>query len=322
MSTAALRVAGLSVRLPAHGGMLDPVRQVDFAIAPGETLGLVGESGSGKSVTANAIMGLLPRLAEVSATTLELEGEALLGRRERDLADLRGNRMSMIFQDPLSALNPVHSVGRQLEEVWLRHRPGGRVAARARAIELLGKIGVSRPEERLRQFPHQLSGGQRQRIVIAMALMCGPKVLIADEPTTALDVTVQAQTLRLLKDMQLEFGLALLFITHDLGVVARLADRVAVMYAGEIVELASTSELFRAPRHPYTRALLASAPRLQGPRESGQGLAGSVPVPRGVMPGCWFRARCGDAVAACAVGSVALREAVPDHWVRCLREES
>ncbi len=294
----------------------EPVRGVSLAVAPGQTHGLVGESGSGKSLTALAVMGLLPRGSRTTGA-LHFAGGPM--PRGRGLEALRGDKIAMIFQEPMTSLNPAYTIGSQLTEVWRRHRAGGQHAAVDRATELLGRVGIAAPGERMGQYPHQLSGGLRQRVMIAMALMCGPQLLIADEPTTALDVTVQAQILRLLRDLQREFGLAILLITHDLGVVARTADHVSVMYAGRIVESAPAAALFASPSHPYTRGLLASVPDPARVRR-GERL-GSIP---GVVPrlphgftGCAFRDRCGAAQPVCAT-ALPERVAGPSHEYECI----
>jgi len=294
------------------------VRGASMAVAKGETHCLVGESGCGKSVTSLAIMGLLARGGKREATTLRFAGQEIGGFNEREMSRLRGDRMAMIFQEPMTSLNPAYTVGSQMTEVLRRHRGATRAQAVDRAAELLGRVGITAPGLRLGQFPHQLSGGLRQRVMIAMALMCDPELLIADEPTTALDVTVQAQILRLLATLQRDLGLGILLITHDLGVVARIADRVSVMYAGEVVESAPTAELFGNPRHPYTRGLLACVP-VPGKVKRGDPL-GSIPgvVPR-IPPGftgCAFRDRCDHAHAACT-GTIPRKQAGPGHEVLC-----
>jgi peptide/nickel transport system ATP-binding protein len=299
MSEALLDIAGLEV---GFGNRVAAVRGISLEVARGETHCLVGESGCGKSVSALAIMNLLVRGARRSAERMNFAGEDLLRLSDSGMARLRGNRVAMIFQEPMTSLNPAYTVGSQMVEVLRRHRKASRAAAADRAVELLGRVGVTAPGLRLGQFPHQLSGGLRQRVMIAMALMCAPELLIADEPTTALDVTVQAQILRLLADLRRELGLGVLLITHDLGVVARVADRVSVMYAGEIVESAPAAQLFTAPRHPYTRGLLECVP-VPGKVRPGEPL-GSIPgvVPR-IPPGfqgCAFRDRCGQAMPDCA----------------------
>jgi peptide/nickel transport system ATP-binding protein len=294
------------------------VRGASLMVNRGETLCLVGESGCGKSVTALAIMGLLARGAHRSADVLRFHDYDLTRLTERGMARLRGDRLAMIFQEPMTSLNPAYTIGSQMAEVLERHRPVSRARALDRAAELLGRVGITAPGMRLKQYPHQLSGGLRQRVMIAMALMCEPELLIADEPTTALDVTVQAQILRLLQTLQRELGLALLLITHDLGIVARMADRVSVMYAGEVVECAMTDTLFAAPTHPYTRGLLASVP-VPGSVRRDEPL-GSIPgvVPR-IAPGfvgCAFRDRCGHAMTECG-HDVPRKSVTADHNYLC-----
>jgi len=296
--TALLDIEGLRVEF---GGRTAAVRGASLTVARGQTHCLVGESGCGKSVSALAVMNLLARGGQRSADRLAFDGTDLRHLSDTDMARLRGNRMAMIFQEPMTSLNPAYTVGSQMAEVLRRHRKVTRRAALDRAAELLGRVGITAPGMRLGQFPHQLSGGLRQRVMIAMALMCDPELLIADEPTTALDVTVQAQILRLLAGLQRDLGLAILLITHDLGVVARVAHHVSVMYAGEVVESAPTASLFAQPRHPYTRGLLECVP-VPGKVRRDQPL-GSIPgvVPR-VEPGfigCAFRERCAYADETC-----------------------
>ena len=318
MNDVLLEVTGLRVRFNAA---MEAVRGVSLTVRTGETHCLVGESGCGKSVTALAVMGLLARGAVREARQLRFGGADLAALGERGMAGLRGDRMAMIFQEPMTSLNPAYTVGSQMAEVYTRHRGGGRRAALLRAAALLGRVGITAPAMRLAQYPHQLSGGLRQRVMIAMALMCEPALLIADEPTTALDVTVQAQILRLLLELQREMGLAILLITHDIGIVARMAHQVSVMYAGEVVECAPAAALFAAPTHPYTRGLLASVP-IPGTVARGSPLGsipGSVPrIPVGFR-GCGFRDRCSEAVAGCA-DAVPLRETGTDHRTLCRLE--
>lgn len=299
-------------------GALDAVRGISVTIERGETHCLVGESGCGKSVTALAVMGLLARNGVRGARHIRFQGQDLLGLSEAALSRLRGAKMAMIFQEPMTSLNPAYTVGSQMAEVLRRHRGMSQKAALARAGEWLERVGITAPGLRLAQFPHQLSGGLRQRVMIAMALLCEPELLIADEPTTALDVTVQAQILRLMQELQREMGLALLLITHDLGIVARMAHRVSVMYAGEVVETGAVADVFGQPTHPYTRGLLDCIP-VPGKVKRGQAL-GSIP---GVVPrvqagfvGCGFRDRCDHAVAACA-DAVPLRRAASGHDYLC-----
>jgi peptide/nickel transport system ATP-binding protein len=298
--TAVLEATNLRV---TFGSNIAAVRGISLKVNRGETHCLVGESGCGKSVTALAIMGLLPRTGHRSADVLRFHDHDLTTMTERNMARLRGDRLAMIFQEPMTSLNPAYTVGSQMAEVLERHRHVSRAAALDRAAELLGRVGITAPGMRLKQYPHQLSGGLRQRVMISMALMCEPELLIADEPTTALDVTVQAQILRLLQSLQRELGLALLLITHDLGIVARMADRVSVMYAGEVVESAPAEALFAAPTHPYTRGLLRCIP-VPGSVQRDAPL-GSIPgvVPR-IAPefaGCAFRDRCSHAIDECAL---------------------
>ncbi len=296
-----LTVKNLTIDIPTDTGTLHAVRGIDFDLKRGETLCIVGESGSGKSLTSLAVMGLLGNAIKPRADVMDFDGTALLDANKRTLRDIRGARISMIFQEPMTSLNPSYTIGDQLMEALLIHGGTSRKAARAKAVELLQKVGITAAESRLSQFPHQLSGGLRQRVMIAMALMCEPELIIADEPTTALDVTIQAQILRLLVDLQAEMGMAMILITHDLGVVARVADKVAVMYAGELVETGPTADLFAAPSHPYTRGLLNCIP-LPGKTERGAELGtipGIVPSLVGDVSGCTFRTRCAHATAAC-----------------------
>jgi peptide/nickel transport system ATP-binding protein len=312
---ALLDVDGLTVDIATPAGILHAVRDVSFKVERGETLCIVGESGCGKSMTALALMDLAPAAATRRARRLAFDGADLT---TASAARVRGDRMAMVFQEPMTALNPSYTIGDQLIGVHRRHRRSTRAMARARALELLERVGISGAASRLRQYPHQLSGGLRQRVMIAMALMCGPALLIADEPTTALDVTIQAQILRLLLELQRDLGIGILLITHDLGVVARVAHRVAVMYAGELVETAATRQLFASPRHPYTRGLIASIP-VPGKTVPGARLGaipGTVPALIGEVRGCAFRNRCNFATSACAEPIVTRSEA--DHLWRCV----
>jgi len=309
-----LDVSDLRVAFPG----VDAVRGISLRVERGQTHCVVGESGCGKSVTSLAIMGLLKSNASRSAEYVRLGGEDILRLPERRMRALRGSRLAMIFQEPMTSLNPAYTIGSQMTEVYRRHRGASRRDAVERATALLGRVGVSAADMRLGQYPHELSGGLRQRVMIAMALMCEPDLLIADEPTTALDVTVQAQILSLLCSLQKDSGLAILFITHDLGIVARMADRVSVMYAGEIVESGPASAIFSRPMHPYTRGLLACIP-VPGRRKRREPLP-SIPgvVPR-ITPGfagCGFRDRCALASAACDDG-IPEQAAEVDHHYRC-----
>ena len=329
-----LDVRNLSIRFPQQGatqqptlgraGVPDPhaVRDLSFAIAPGEVLGLVGESGSGKSVTSLAIMGLLPGSASVRGQISFQNGHgkvsSLLDLPPDSLRELRGSRIAMIFQEPMTALNPVMRVGDQIAEAVLAHNKLSKAEAWQRAVEGMRDVAIPDPEQRARSYPHQLSGGMRQRVMIAMAIVNRPQLLIADEPTTALDVTIQAQILELLNDLRRKFGLAMLFISHDLAVVSHVADRVAVLYAGNLVELGTKADIFDAPAHPYTQGLLRAIPTLATDRA--QPLAtieGTVPTMAALPPGCPFEPRCEHRVATCATQLPPLIEISPGHFARC-----
>jgi len=317
-----LSVSDLTIDIPLGGRTLHAVRGVSFEVSRGETLCIVGESGSGKSLTSLALMNLLPGRLKRAAAEMRFDGLDLLSIPERRMSDLRGDRMAMIFQEPMTSLNPAYTIGNQLAEAFLRHRKTTHKEAFDRAVYLLEKVGITAADRRMKQYPHQLSGGLRQRVMIAMALMCEPDLLIADEPTTALDVTIQAQILLLLKDLQKELGIAIILITHDLGVVARIADRVAVMYAGELVESGPAGPLFEAPAHPYTRGLLACIPQ-PGKTKPGEPLGsipGLVPSLTGRVSGCVFRNRCPLAEEACA-GEVPVAAFGDARRVRCLHAE-
>jgi peptide/nickel transport system ATP-binding protein len=318
--SAILEVEGLDVKIPLASGMLHPVRNVSFSVERGETFCIVGESGCGKSLTSLAIMDLLPKRARRAAKRLTFAGADLTRLDERRMADLRGDKMAMIFQEPMTSLNPSYTIGNQLEEALLRHRRISREKARERAVFLLEKVGITAASSRLRQYPHQLSGGLRQRVMIAMALMCGPELIIADEPTTALDVTIQAQILHLLAQLQREFKMGVILITHDLGIVARVAQRVAIMYAGQIVETGAVEEIFAQPMHPYTQGLLRCIP-VPGKTRRGAHLGsipGIVPNLMGELAGCSFRNRCPHAWSACVSSNVGLSTVSPGRAYRCL----
>ncbi|MET7690667.1 ABC transporter ATP-binding protein [Streptomyces sp. NPDC005483] len=288
-----LSVRDLRVRFKTEDGIVKAVDGLSFDLERGQTLGIVGESGSGKSVTNLTILGLHnPQFAAIDGEIL-LEGQELITARESEMEKLRGNKMAMIFQDPLTALSPYYTVGRQLSEPFMKHTGASKKEAKDRAIQMLEKVGIPQPKVRFGDYPHQFSGGMRQRAMIAMALMCDPQLLIADEPTTALDVTVQAQILDLLKDLQQEFGSAIIFITHDLGVISSMADDLLVMYAGRAVERGSVREVMRAPRHPYTWGLLSSMPRLDSDvNEELVPIPGSPPSLLNPPSGCPFHPRC------------------------------
>jgi len=316
-----IEVENLSVGITVPSGVLHAVKNISFSLVRGETLCIVGESGCGKSVTALSLMNLLPKTASRSADKLMLDGRDLRDLNEREMSDLRGNRMVMIFQEPMTSLNPAYTIGNQLKEAMLRHRNVSTAEARDRAVFLLEKVGITGARGRLGQYPHQLSGGLRQRVMIAMSLMCDPALILADEPTTALDVTIQAQILHLLAELRDEFDTSLILITHDLGIVARVADRVAVMYAGEFVETGTTEQVFNAPSHPYTQGLLRCIP-IPGKTKRGEHLGaipGIVPNLVGEMKGCHFASRCSYVHDACRSGEIALQPAFEDsHRFRCV----
>lgn len=304
MSTSVLQVRDLKVTFATPLGPLVAVRGVDLDVSAGEMTAVVGESGSGKSVSFLAAMGLLPKSATIQGSVV-LDGHQLVGASPKLMRSVRGRLMSMIFQDPLSALNPVHRIGAQIAEMLRAHQTMSERAARARAVELLEIVGIPQPGDRALQYPHEFSGGMRQRVVIAMAIANSPKLLIADEPTTALDVTVQAQILEVIQKVQAQFGTAVVLITHDLGVVARVCERVNVMYAGRVVERAGIHDIFDAPTHPYTRGLLASLP--QAGVERLVPIAGFPPNMLRPPSGCAFRTRCVHAIDACGAGVPELR---------------
>jgi oligopeptide transport system ATP-binding protein len=328
MTTPVLEVHNLTVRFPSDAGHVQAVTDVSFSLHRGETLALVGESGSGKSVTSLAILRLTPDPPLCTATGRVLlhspsgEPRELLSLPEPEMRDLRGSRIAMIFQEPMTALNPVLTIGEQLMEPLVFHRGMSRRDAGVTAETLTTQVGIPEPRRRLASYPHQLSGGMRQRAMIAMALACDPDVLIADEPTTALDVTVQAQVLELLKQLQQRTGMAMIFVTHNLGVVADIADRVLVMYAGRVVEAAPREALFANPIMPYTRGLLDSVPELipSASRQPLRTIPGSVPPPTELPPGCAFAPRC-DWVepGRCDLAVPPLEPAATQHWVRCVR---
>ncbi|MFM4859451.1 ABC transporter ATP-binding protein [Aeromonas media] len=315
-----LEVSDLEVEFAVDDGKIEVLDGVSFKVAPGQTLGIVGESGCGKSVTSLAIMGLLPRPhGQVVAGSIRFQGEELLTLAPDQMYKVRGNRISMIFQEPMTALNPVQTVGDQLMEVFSLHRPDFSKAQRKEAaIAMLQKVGIPEPAQRFAVYPHNLSGGMRQRVMIAMALACEPDLLICDEPTTALDVTIQAQILDLMKALQAQTGMAIIFITHDLGVVAELCDEVVVMYAGRAVERADIFELFDHPRHPYTHGLMASIPRLEDvPKSLLKTIKGQVPALHEMPAGCRFSNRCPHATEIC-VSTIPATEQLSDrHAVAC-----
>ncbi len=317
-----LSIRGLKTYFRTPHGTARAVDGVSIQMGPGEILGVVGESGCGKSVMALSVLGLLPSPPAFSAGgEIFFKDRDLLTLSPEELRRLRGNQISMIFQEPMSALNPVFTVGNQLVEVFRVHRDLGRSEALAGAIDMLTTVGVPAPERRVKEYPYQLSGGMRQRVMIAMALACRPELLLADEPTTALDVSIQAQILELMLGLKEELGTAILLITHDLGVVAEITRRVAVMYTGKIMEEASTLDLFDQPLHPYTRGLLASLPRADASFETDalNEIRGVVPSAVGLPPGCHFEPRCPEAVEECRRLSPVLEEVRPGHRVACWR---
>jgi oligopeptide transport system ATP-binding protein len=318
-----LSVRDLCVYFRSEQGVVKAVDGVSFDIARGEVLGLVGESGSGKTVSNLAVMGLCPQPpAFFPRGSVRFAGQELLHAPDRELRKLRGRKIAMIFQDPMTSLNPYLSIERQLTEVLDAHERMPRRAARTRAIDMLARVGIPDPERRIAGYPHELSGGMRQRVMIAMALLCGPELLIADEPTTAVDVTVQAQVLELIRDLQRDSSMSVILVTHDLGVVAGMAHRVAVMYAGRIVEYADTNTLFARPRHPYTQGLLASIPRMDTPRAQALTPIRGLPPDLSNLPsGCPFRPRCPKAFDACAQAYPELVQDTARHAVRCFAAE-
>jgi peptide/nickel transport system ATP-binding protein len=318
---ALLEVENLQTHFRTSDGIVRAVDGISFAVGRGETVAIVGESGSGKSVTANSILRLIPQPPGKIAGRIVFDGEDLLALSERAMRNIRGNRISMVFQEPMTSLNPVLTVGRQIAEPLCLHQRLGRRAVAERAVEMLKLVGIAEPHRRVGEYPHQLSGGMRQRVMIAIALACNPRLLIADEPTTALDVTIQAQILDLMADLKRRVGAAIIIITHDLGVVAEIAERVIVMYAGRKVEEARVADLFRAPRHPYTRGLLAAVPRL-GASLSGAAarlaeIPGTVPSLKARIPGCVFAGRCAQAHDVCRHVAPALEEKAAGHFAAC-----
>ncbi|MEO5988040.1 MAG: ABC transporter ATP-binding protein [Candidatus Eisenbacteria bacterium] len=322
MSEALLEVRDLQTHFFTDDGVVRAVDGVSYEIGAGETLAVVGESGSGKSVTALSILRLVAMPpGRIVGGSIRFRGRDLLTLTQSEMRAIRGKEISMIFQEPMTSLNPVYSCGEQIAEVVELHEKLDRAAARKRAIEMLRLVGIPSPEQRVDEYPHQMSGGMRQRVMIAMALACRPAILIADEPTTALDVTIQAQILELLKQLQAEMGMAVLLITHDLGVVAETADHVAVMYAGQVVEHCDVRSAFQRTRHPYTAGLLASLPKLGGVSDSLRVIPGNVPNPARFPQGCRFHPRCALALDRCRSEMPLLRVVEPGHLARCHRAE-
>ncbi len=321
-----LEVSGLRVALPTPRGPAEALRGIELQMQRGDTLGLIGESGCGKSMTALALMGLLPEGAQLQGS-IRLNGRELVGLPDDEMCTLRGNRIGMVFQEPMTALNPLHTVGQQIAEPLRLHRQMGRGEARAEALRLLEKVQLPQAVQRLDAYPHQLSGGQRQRVTIAMALACGPDLLIADEPTTALDVTIQGEILDLIHELVTDSGMALLLISHDLGVMARSVARLLVMYGGTVVEAGPTAEVFAQLAHPYTRGLFGARPRLGTARVNGRKPAlatipGRVPELVDMPPGCPFADRCTWVLDACRGAPPPAVAVGPEHLVRCLRTDA
>jgi len=313
-------VRGLRTHFASERGEVRAVDGVDLSLERGRTLGIVGESGCGKSVTALSIMGLVPQPpGRIAGGEVLFEGEDLLRLPARRMRDLRGDQLSMIFQEPMTSLNPAFPVGEQVAEALLRHKNIDKKAAEQGAVEMLRRVRIPSPERRALDYPHQLSGGMRQRVMIAMALACNPKLLIADEPTTALDVTIQAQILELMQMLRAELGTAIILITHDLGVVSELADDVIVMYAGRVIERCAAERLFSEPQHPYTVGLLGSIPRLHLQQERLSAIEGFVPDPAAFPEGCRFHPRCPFAVDRCRNEIPPLKEIKPNHFAACWR---
>ena len=303
-------------------GVVRAVDGVDFEIYPGETLGIVGESGCGKSVTSLSIMRLIESPpGKIAGGSIMFDGKDLTKLSQNQMRKIRGNDISMIFQEPMTSLNPVYTVGDQIMEAILLHKDVNKKEAREQSIDMLRKVGISLPEQRVDEYPHQLSGGMRQRVMIAMALSCDPQLLIADEPTTALDVTIQAQILDLMNGLKDKFNMAIMMITHDLGVIAEISDRVAVMYAGKIVEYTDVKTLFANPKHPYTWGLMHSIPRLDKEVEKLSAIPGIVPSPLNFPPGCKYNTRCPLADEKCRTEEAPLVEVEPGHKVRCWHQE-
>jgi len=315
-----LEVNNLQTYFFTPEGLVKAIRGIDFHIDAGETLALVGESGCGKSMTALSLLRLVPEPGRVVEGDIRLDGQELLRLPPDEMRRLRGNHIGMIFQEPMTALNPVFRIERQIGEVLQLHKGLDKHQAREAAAELLHQVGIPSPKERLQDYPHQLSGGMRQRVVIAMALACDPQLLIADEPTTALDVTIQAQIMDLLAKLKRERNMAMLLISHDLGVVAESADRVAIMYAGLMLEVAPVKELYANPVHPYTRGLIACIPKVGEKRRRLTPIEGSVPNPGDLPEGCSFLDRCAAPFAPCRGKLPPLTEVSPGHWVRCWKE--
>ncbi|URJ44448.1 ABC transporter ATP-binding protein [Paenibacillus polymyxa] len=317
-----LEVTNLRTEFKTAAGTIRAVDGVDLSVSKGETLGIVGESGCGKSITSLSIMQLLPKgLGKIAAGEVRFNGENILDFSERKMRSIRGNEMAMIFQEPMTSLNPVFKIGKQIAESARYHHGVSKHKAKDMAVDMLTKVGIPRPEKVAASYPHELSGGMRQRVMIAMAMVCNPKLLIADEPTTALDVTIQAQILDLMRELQKSEGTSILMITHDLGVVAEMCDRVVIMYAGKVVEETDVKTLFKDPKHPYTQSLLASLPQLNSDQERLASIPGQVPNPLDMPKGCRFAPRCQFAKEICHAEAPELTEVEPGHKSRCLLQQ-
>ena len=312
-----LRIEDLTIHFPTEEGDVRAVNGVSLSVEAGQTLGLVGETGAGKTTTALGILRLVPEPGQVESGSIIYKDRDIMTMSEKEVQDIRGNEISMIFQDPMTALNPVMTVGDQVAEVILRHQNCTKVEAQQRMIDILGKVGIG--PDRASDYPHQFSGGMKQRVVIAIAQACNPKLLLADEPTTALDVTIQAQVMRMINDLKREFNTSMILITHDLGIVAESCDQVAIMYAGEIVEYGSLEDIFDHTTHPYTKGLFNSIPSLDKDTERLQPIQGLMPDPANLPEGCKFHPRCPYAVEACAQQHPGMTELTPGHLCRCLR---
>ena len=314
-----LEVKDLTIHFQTEDGDVKAVNGISFAVDQGKTLGLVGETGAGKTTTALGILRLVPEPGKILSGSIVYKDKNILDMTQKEVQDLRGNEISMIFQDPMTALNPVMTVGDQIAEVILRHQNCSKVEAQQRMVAMLDKVGIS--ADRAGDYPHQFSGGMKQRIIIAIALACNPKLLLADEPTTALDVTIQAQVMRMVNDLKKEFGTSMVLITHDLGIVAESCDAVAIMYAGQIVEYGSLEDIFDHTAHPYTQGLFGSIPRLDIDTERLQPIQGLMPDPINLPTGCPFHPRCPYAAEECARTAPPATEVTPGHLVRCIRCE-
>ncbi len=317
MSKPLLELRNLRTEFHTEEGIIPALNDVSFSLDSGETLGIVGESGCGKSVTALSIMGLLPYSGKIRSGSIHFKGQDLLQKSEKEMRGIRGKEISMIFQEPMTSLNPVYTIGNQLVEAIMIHQKIDKQAAMKKAVEALRMVRIPSPEKRVKEYPHQLSGGMRQRVMIAMSLACNPQVLIADEPTTALDVTIQAQILKIMGALKDELGTAIILITHDLGVVAEMAQRVLVMYGGKVVEQGQVEAIFENPLHPYTEGLLKSIPSVDQDEEKLHVIKGSVPHPLRLPKGCSFNPRCPYAIDLCREKAPELTETEPNHFVRC-----